>query len=80
MSVVMEEKKMEKKSVPYSVGIANWKDSRRYVMRILVLLGDVTVVGLAYTVAFILCFHSTAFQEASPVYSRFCRRASSISP
>ena len=57
----------EKTPVPYSVGIAHWKESKRLMLRLFVALGDVTMVGLAYATAFLLRFHCPAFIHAFPI-------------
>jgi exopolysaccharide biosynthesis polyprenyl glycosylphosphotransferase len=53
--------------IPYDTGIAGWHDVRRLLIRFLVMLGDVLLVALAYSTAYLLRFHFQPFVDQFPV-------------
>ncbi len=71
MNSLAEKPVKEKKDVPYHVGIAHWKESRRLLIRLLVSLGDIAAVTCAYTLAYAVRFHSPEFIESFPVTKGF---------
>ncbi|MCG3203806.1 MAG: hypothetical protein KCHDKBKB_00478 [Elusimicrobia bacterium] len=67
MIELMEKPKVEKQSVSYDVGIANWKDSQWLLFRLLIVLGDVVAVALAYSLAYGIRFSYAPFIHSFPI-------------
>lgn len=57
--------------IPYHLGIANWKDARRVLLRFPVLVGDLCAVSLGYVLAFLVRFNHSLFLEFFPVTKGF---------
>ncbi len=51
----------------YYVGIPAWKDARPIVLRLAILLGDMFVVGIAYSIAYQIRFYFGPFIRSFPV-------------
>lgn len=66
MNAVLEKTVTEKK-VPYHLGISQWKESKYFLTRALVLLGDVSAAALAYSLAYLIRFHADTFVSVFPV-------------
>jgi hypothetical protein len=67
VKALLERPVENKKTVAYGVGIANWRDGRRVAIRLMVLLGDITAVTIAYACAFLIRFHYVPFINSFPV-------------
>src|SRR5579864_9173822 len=57
--------------VPYDKGIANWRETKRVLIRIAVLMGDVAAVALAYGFAYLVRFRCGPFLQSFPVTKGF---------
>lgn len=71
MTPTLQKPPEETKTVPYGIGIANWKDSKRLFVRALVLVGDISMVGAGYLIAFAIRFFYVPFIQSFPVTKGF---------
>jgi len=53
--------------VPYDTGLRNWSQTRRILLRVPVLLGDLLMVALAYAAGWLLRFCYPPFVNAFPI-------------
>ncbi len=53
--------------IPYDTGIAGWKDVRRIILRLFVMIGDAVAVTIAYSLAYAFRFYFEPFTAAFPI-------------